>query len=242
MKKIIISFLSCFFALAGMSYNAMAQNLKVIKPKVEKHDFAKEQAVYDADMKRFELLQAQGKDIPEELMYLTGPDGDCYTTVGDGCSWYCSGGPSQVIASSSLKPQGKYTYKGECAHDFSLRTPWCEGVEGNGIGESLTYKFDTNFARITQVKIANGFVLNSGTYYNNARAKKIRLDYNGKPYAILELQDVIGIQTFDVGILGENPELKKPYSLKFTILEAYNGTKYQDLCISEIWFDGIDDH
>jgi len=242
MKKIILNLIALTFAFSGISNVAMAQNLKVIKPSVEKHDFAKEQAQYNADLKRFEALEAQGKDIPEELLYLTGPDGDAYATVGEGCSWYCSGGPSQVIASSSLKPQGKYTYEGKCAHDFSLVTPWCEGVEGNGIGESLTYRFETNFARITKVKIANGFVLNSGTYYNNARAKKIRLDYNGKPYAILELQDVIGIQTFDVGTLGSGPDAKQPFTLKFTILEAYNGAKYQDLCISEIWFDGIDDH
>ncbi|MCQ2251782.1 MAG: hypothetical protein MJZ66_11830, partial [Bacteroidales bacterium] len=110
----------------------------------------------------------------------------------------------------------------------------------NGIGEWLLYKFETNFQRVTTIYIANGFVLNNATYQNNARAKKIRLDYNGKPYAILELEDVCGIQTFDVGTLGADPELKKPFSLKFTILEAYPGTKYQDLCISEIWFDGLD--
>ncbi len=245
MKKILFSALMAAMAFAFT--DASAQAPKVLKPyEVKRHDFAKENQKFEADMKSFHQLMHQGVDyekIPEELQYLLdcGGEDDPYVTVSDYCDgWYNAGGPSEVTASSHLAQQGKYTYKGECAHDFTMRTPWCEGVDGNGIGEWLLYKFDTNFQRVTTVYIANGFVLNNATYQNNARAKKIRLDYNGKPYAILELEDVCGIQTFDVGTLGADPELKKPFSLKFTILEAYPGTKYQDLCISEIWFSGLD--
>lgn len=246
MKKILFSALISAMVFSGLE--ASAQTPKTLKPSnVERHDFAKENQKFEADQKRFKQLTDQGVDpdkIPEDLQYLMdcGGDDSPYVTVGEGCSWYCGGGPSKVTASSHLAPQGKYTYEAKCAHDFSMRTPWCEGVDGNGIGEWLLYDFNEQFARITTIYIANGFVLNSATYHNNARAKKIRLDYNGKPYAILELEDVIGIQSFEVGPLGSGPEVKKPFSLKFTILEAYPGVKYQDLCISEIWFSGLDVH
>ncbi|MCQ2251409.1 MAG: hypothetical protein MJZ66_09900, partial [Bacteroidales bacterium] len=145
MKKILLSALCAVFAFSG--FNAEAQ--KVLKPiKVERHDFAKEDAKYQADVKQYTQLAEAGKTIPEELWYLESPDGGPYDTVGDGDGWYNAGGPSSVTASSHLAPQGKYTYEAKCAHDFSLITPWCEGVEGNGIGEWLLYKFETNFQRV----------------------------------------------------------------------------------------------
>jgi hypothetical protein len=37
---------------------------------------------------------------------------DYWEILGAGCSWYCGGGPSEVTASSSLKPQGTNSYDG----------------------------------------------------------------------------------------------------------------------------------
>ena len=245
MKKIIAGALCAIFALGAMDAQAQSQlqGLKVIKPSnVEKRDFAKENQKFQSDLKRLKDLQSQDKEIPEELQYFfdCGGSDDPYMTDHPDCDgWYIAGGPSKVEASSSLKPQGKYTYEAKCAHDFTMALPWCEGVEGNGIGEWLLYKM--NPPRVTNIYIANGFVLNSATYANNARAKRLRLDFNGTPKAILELDDVLGIQTFDIeSAIGELGNGKDNYEIKFTVLDAYNGSKYQDLCISEIWFSGKD--
>lgn len=57
------------------------------------------------------------------------------------CSWYDAGGPDSIFASSELKPLNNLNYVADNAHDFSLRTAWVEGASGNGIGQSITYRF-----------------------------------------------------------------------------------------------------
>lgn len=42
-----------------------------------------------------------------------------------------------IAASSELAPEGKRDYKAANATDHDVRTAWCEGVEGSGIGQSL---------------------------------------------------------------------------------------------------------
>ena len=67
--------------------------------------------------------------------------------------------------------------------------------------------------------------------------------YNDEPYAILNLQDTMGLQSFDVGVLGyEDKDSAPAWSIKFEILEVYPGEKYEDTVITEIYFDGIDVH
>jgi hypothetical protein len=67
--------------------------------------------------------------------------------------------------------------------------------------------------------------------------------YNDKPYVVLNLQDTMNLQSFNVGILGyEDRDSAPAWSIKFEILEVYPGEKYEDTAITEIYFDGIDVH
>ena len=72
--------------------------------------------------------------------------------------------------------------------------------------------------------------------------------YNGEPYAILELDDTRDVQKFDVGLLGfyrpgaRDQSGEPDWTIRFEILEVYPGDKYEDTAITEIYFDGIDDH
>ena len=155
------------------------------------------------------------------------------------CSWYCGGQIDSVTASSALADR----YAAEKAHDFSIVTAWVEGVEGNGVGEYLRYSFPGTCPRITTVLIHNGYVKNWEVWYDNARVKKLLMYYNDEPYAILNLQDTMGLQSFDVGVLGyEDKDSAPAWSIKFEILEVYPGKKYEDTAITEIYFDGIDVH
>ena len=155
------------------------------------------------------------------------------------CSWYCGGQIDSVTASSALADR----YAAEKAHDFSIVTAWVEGVEGNGEGEYLRYSFPGTCPRITTVLIHNGYVKNWEVWYDNARVKRLLMYYNDEPYAILNLQDTMGLQSFDVGILGyEDKDSAPAWSIKFEILEVYPGKKYEDTAITEIYFDGIDVH
>ena len=155
------------------------------------------------------------------------------------CSWYCGGQIDSVTASSALADR----YAAEKAHDFSIVTAWVEGVEGNGVGEYIKYAFPGTCPRITTVLIHNGYVKNWDVWRDNGRVKKLQMYYNDEPYAILNLQDTMGLQSFDVGVLGyEDKDSAPAWSIKFEILEVYPGKKYEDTAITEIYFDGIDVH
>jgi hypothetical protein len=156
------------------------------------------------------------------------------------CSWYCGGEVKKVTASSCLAPQGKFTYAGKNAHDFSHESVWA--TKGKGVGQSLTYTFEGKCPRITAVKILNGHVKTENAWRANSRVKRLRMYYNGKPYAILELQDSRSMQYFPVGTLGYHDPKKPNWTLKFEILDVYPGDKYGDTVISELYFDGIDVH
>lgn len=170
---------------------------------------------------------------------------------GAGCSWYCAGGPSEVVASSELKSQGGLSYLAGHAHDFDYKNVWAEGVDGYGIGEYLLYRFSKNSPRVTTVIIANGHVKNAKAWKDNSRVKRLKMYVDGRPYAILNLEDSRSEQTFELGEpLGKrddddydyDPEDKSGLALKFEIMEVYEGEKYDDTVIAELYFDGIDVH
>ena len=166
-----------------------------------------------------------------------------YTDLYSGfCSWYCGGEILSVKASSSLKPQGKFNYKAENAHDFNHRSVWVEGVGGQGIGEWLEYEFPGRCPRITKVEILNGHVKNDKVWRENSRVKSLKMYYMGKPYAILDLEDSRTLQCFNVGVLGPHDDAAPNWTLRFEILEVYPGEKFADTVISELYFDGIDVH
>lgn len=159
---------------------------------------------------------------------------------GVGCSWYCGGWVESVTASSSLSNK----YPADNAHDFSITTAWVEGVDGNGVGEWLTYSFSSACPWITHIAILNGYTKTASAWKNNGRVKTMRLYYANKPYAILHLKDTRNLQMFNVGKLGnfQNSDAPELWTLKFEILDVYLGEKYQDTAITELYFDGVDVH
>lgn len=174
---------------------------------------------------------------------------DYWEIIGGGCSWYCGGGPKEVSASSSLKPQGAHSYEAKNAHDLSYRTAWVEGVPGYGIGQFLLYTFSPESPRITDIIVVNGYVKNEKAYLENSRAKKIKVYLNDQQFAILNLEDRRSTQRFKFDPIGNGDrenfaalKVKDEWTLKFEILEVYKGSKYDDVAITEIYFDGIDVH
>lgn len=156
-----------------------------------------------------------------------------------GCSWYCGGGPDSVFASSTLPPNKNLDYKAVNVHDFSLRTAWVEGVEGYGIGESITFRFAKQSPPVTTVEIYNGYMKSDKVWQDNSRVKQLKLYVNDKPYALLNLQDIKSKQIFAIDTL---QGIDNDLFLKFEIIEVYEGDKYDDVAISEIEFDGTGVH
>lgn len=174
---------------------------------------------------------------------------DYWDVIGGGCSWYCGGAPQEVTASSALKPQGTNSYGADNAQDLSFKTAWVEGVPGYGVGEYLLYKFSSTSPRITDIIVINGYVKSERAYRDNSRVKKLKMYLNDTPYAILLLDDQRSRQRFKFAPIGHGNredgkalKLLPSWTLKFEILEVYKGLKYDDVAITEIYFDGIDVH
>lgn len=172
-----------------------------------------------------------------------------WEVIGGGCSWYCAGDVDSIYASSSLPDQGIYSYQASNCHDLSYKTPWIEGADGYGIGESITYSFRAENPRITQIIITNGFVLNEDTWFENSRVKTLKLYLNEKEFAILHLKDTKNDQVFKFDPIGnaERTDWDKlktlpDWTMRFEIVAVYEGDLYSDTAITEIYFDGVDHH
>jgi hypothetical protein len=169
--------------------------------------------------------------------------------LGVGCSWYCGGGQDTLSASSELKPLKGITYSVKNIHDLSYKTAWIEGVLGYGIGEFVTFHIPPQNPRITEVIVVNGYVKSDKAWRENSRVKKLKMYIDDEPFAILNLEDTKQEQHFKFNPLGYNNRddweklCSEPWwTIKFEIMEVYEGEKYEDTAISEIYFDGIDVH
>lgn len=188
-------------------------------------------------------------DDKKLLSYCDEIKSDVWDIIGDGCSWYCGLKKTNLSSTSFLDSSSNYTYEPINAFDFNYQTAWVEGVDGYGIGESLTYEFSPEQPRITKIIIANGYIKSRNSYVSNSRAKQLKLYLNNELYAILNLQDVYAEQSFLVSAIGnanradEQALQSAPkWELKFEITEVYKGAKFEDTAITEIYFDGIDVH
>ena len=186
------------------------------------------------------LDSAEKAELDSLWMWL-GEGTTIYQIVGEGCSWYCEGGNDSVYASSSLDSIDGKGFSALGANDLLYNTAWIEGAKGDGVGEYLEYFFANKSARITEIKIANGYMNSEIAWNENNRVKKLKLTVNGRAYGVLNLQDARTSQTFKIGLLGHNMDGTK-LVLKFEIMEVYSGTKYDNTAITEIYFDGIDVH
>ena len=138
-----------------------------------------------------------------------------------------------------MAPQGNNKYDAKNLYDLNPLSAWVEGVKGQGIGEYVVYTLDQVNVPISSINIKNGYVKNETAWKNNSRVKKLKVYYNNKPVAILNLQDSRTEQVFDVKALKLNllgKEIQQSFSIKFEILDVYPGAKYEDTAISEISF------
>lgn len=253
-------FLVLFLLISGFSFSQEVRemypkfgNSLEFNPKIgeqwEKADKIMEDIQWD-----FSKVTAENKKFFKQINYNYESEVEqgYYDAIGGGCSWYCGGGPDSISASSFLKStSATIDYLPRNAHDLSFKTAWVEGVNGYGIGEFLIYHFSQTAPRITKIIIANGYVKSEKAYRENSRVKKIKMYVNDKPFAILNLEDCLREQIFEFEPIGRTPtpnanwnELNKlpKWTIKFEILEIYEGDKYDDTAISEIYFDGIDVH
>lgn len=247
-----------------VSVDSLGQDSKTLEPTVgEVLDFSPEfiekfnsEESLEKCKRVWEKMEKEGRryeDInPEEkeiLKYCDEIRENIWDIDGGGCSWYCGGGPMNITASSFLSTQGNNSYSAENAHDLNYKNAWVEGVPGYGIGEYLEYIFAPESPRINEIIVVNGYVKSKSAWENNSRVKVLKMYLNDKPFAYMNLKDVRAVQHFKIPAVGNSDRsdleaLKKEelWKIKFEIVDVYKGKKYDDVVITEIYFDGLDVH
>ncbi|WPP49347.1 NADase-type glycan-binding domain-containing protein [Catalinimonas niigatensis] len=184
-----------------------------------------------------QLSAAEKKIYGDEILLSEGP----FYTGPLGCSWYCATGPERINASSELDSSRVANYVASNMHDFDLQTAWVEGKKDEGKGEFITFEFNLQSRlKLTTLVIFNGYSKSLKHWQENGRVKQMDMYLNDSLMYTLHLQDTYRGQVFQIEDIDGDDGEKQIIRLK--IKEIYEGSRYQDIAISEINFDGTGDH
>jgi hypothetical protein len=111
--------------------------------------------------------------------------------------------------------------------DGKVSTVWAEGVAGDGVGEWIYLEAEYGCS-VDTVILYPGF-FKAGYFKKNARPRRIRLSIGFKE-RIISIPDKMERVVVK---LGDSVPLTQ---MKLTVLEVYRGSRWRDLCISEIEF------
>lgn len=114
--------------------------------------------------------------------------------------------------------------------DKNPETAWSEGAKGYGIDEWVQVERD-GLVDIGKILIVNGYHQSQETYDNNGRLKRFRLDFSQGEYIYYEV-DENKIESNYIRITFNRPISTD--SIRLTILDAFEGSKYEDTCITDI--------
>ncbi|RKI71546.1 hypothetical protein D7V91_01015 [bacterium 1xD42-67] len=135
-----------------------------------------------------------------------------------------------ITASSFLREPGLDLYHTpDRTVDGDLRTAWVEGIDGPGIGESITFVFDRAYL-ISGIRINAGYQKSEELYQMNDRPASFTLTFSDGVQQTMLLQDVDALQDIPLDFPVETDRVE------LTITSLYPGTTYQDAVISEILF------
>lgn len=138
---------------------------------------------------------------------------------------------SEKIKGNKINYSADNLYKcvSDLDHTFFIvnsHLPWVDGIDGDGIGETITIEYKEPVAGISML---NGYVeLNKlSLYKENSRAKEIEIEdlQTGKKMSVL-FEDKVYFKYI--------PFSEKTSSIKIQIKSVYPGSKYSDTCISAI--------
>ncbi|NEU26516.1 hypothetical protein G3M74_10380 [Paenibacillus polymyxa] len=129
----------------------------------------------------------------------------------------------QIKASSTLSSEGSQSYDAKNLVDGNKATAWCEGVKGNGEGETIVLDLGS-LQKVNGIQIINGYAKSEKSYRENNRVQKLKLQFSDG--SSLVLNEFNARQNFKEPIYTS--------FIKLTILSVERGTKYQDTCISDL--------
>jgi hypothetical protein len=140
-----------------------------------------------------------------------------------------------ATASSTLAAQGKHNYdvvniKGDPTRE--IQSPWAEGVEGDGIGESITLNVKRPLP-LYAILIQPGYYDydNKDTWLKNNRVAALEITLNDEHTFTENIPD----ELFERPYLIRVRDYAKPVNkIKLVIKGVHRGTQFRDTCISLI--------
>lgn len=141
---------------------------------------------------------------------------------------------TEIEASSELVSSKGTVYEAQnvCYDDNNC---WAEGVEGTGNGEWIMYTAKKE-QKVSGVEIINGFAKSAKLYNQNAKVKKVRLEFSdGSSYtADLTVRNNATNSNYRTSDYIDLPHTVSTTYIKVVIVEAVEGTEYDDTCITLI--------
>ena len=136
---------------------------------------------------------------------------------------------ASATATSISPTESGITHGPDLVLDGRPETAW--NTNEDGVGQSITISVNSA-ANVSGLRIMNGYnkISTSGNdlYWANARAKGIRIEYEGGGFDYT-LEDLKG----EYQTINFNSPVSTTW-VKITILSVYPGSMYDDCCISEI--------
>jgi hypothetical protein len=133
-----------------------------------------------------------------------------------------------IQSSETLTPAGEIEYGAANLTDRDIRTAWC--VEGGSASPAwISLRFD----KPTPLPVLGwfgGYQKNDRVFRTNARPRTIAAYADGRLLGRFVLDDQTGLQRLELPGGQAN-------EYKFVIEAAYPGTKYDDLCVTEVLRD-----
>ncbi|MFA9371791.1 MAG: hypothetical protein ACERIH_08785 [Labilibaculum antarcticum] len=179
----------------------------------------------------YETLSAENKSLIDQLEIGEGPVAEW------GDTWNSVAYPYKIEVSSELKTNSSSNYKSLNLKDNNLLTAWVPNCEKLGVGEKVTFYFRKNNPRVNTINVFNGYLKNKKLWTQNSRVKTMKMFVNEKEYATLKFKDQPACQVFKFESLQTKD---RDLIITLEILEIYPGSKWNDVAISEITFDGLD--
>ncbi len=126
-----------------------------------------------------------------------------------------------------------------CSFDGNWDTCWQDGDKGDGTGEILTYYFDKP-SYVGAIGIVNGRVLNEINYKENCRIKDMKMYYflDGQEMGCISVSLGDKYKEWEYCRLpdGVSEQQYRCDEIRIVIQSVYEGTVYNDLCLTEICF------
>jgi hypothetical protein len=139
-----------------------------------------------------------------------------------------------AVASSTLKPQGEHQYDVANIKSLEPGSTWAEGVEGDGVGESITLSVRRPLP-LDAIMIMPGYRAGEGLWKKNNRVAELEITLNGEHTFAAAIPDEEFVDLYPIPVAAYT---KPVNSVKLVIKAVHRGTTARDTCISDVELRG----